>query len=153
MNRDITGFFQDDEGDWAARLSCGHGRHVRHTPPLSSRPWVLTAEGRAGMLGEELDCLKCDRLELPDDATPYRHTRDFTEQTVPAGLLADHTTKRGVWGRIEVKQGRLHYRIPSLSYAVTLTPQSVGIVPPQLPHSVALSGPVVFRVVFCRCPG
>jgi len=30
MNRRITGFHQDDVGDWVAELDCGHTQLVRH---------------------------------------------------------------------------------------------------------------------------
>ena len=60
MHHPITGFHQDEQGDWVANLACGHGQHVRHQPPLTIRPWVLTEEGRTGHLGQRLDCKKCD---------------------------------------------------------------------------------------------
>lgn len=60
MRRAITGYHTDDVGDPVAELACGHGQHVRHHPPMISRPWVLTPEGRASMLGVELDCVRCD---------------------------------------------------------------------------------------------
>lgn len=47
MERTIVAFRQDEVGDWVAVLACGHGQHVRHTPPLSDRSWVLEAAGRA----------------------------------------------------------------------------------------------------------
>lgn len=65
MKRPITGFHQDDEGHWVAELACGHGQHVRHNPPLSNRPWVLTPEGRQPFIGYELECKLCDELD-PD---------------------------------------------------------------------------------------
>ena len=34
-------------------------QHVRHEPPLQSRPWVTTREGRASQLGAELWCVRC----------------------------------------------------------------------------------------------
>ncbi len=61
--RAIVGFRQDDELHWVAELSCGHGQHVRHDPPLVTRPWVLTEAGRTGRLGVELPCLRCLRGE------------------------------------------------------------------------------------------
>jgi hypothetical protein len=57
--RRIIRFHVDDEGHWVADLECGHAQHVRHEPPLMSRPWVLTPEGRAAMLGQTLDCVHC----------------------------------------------------------------------------------------------
>lgn len=60
MQQEIIGYHQDEEGHWVADLRCGHGQHVRHQPPLTSRPWVLTAEGRRAFLGTVLNCKKCD---------------------------------------------------------------------------------------------
>ena len=70
MRRRITGYHRDDENHWVAELDCGHNQHVRHNPPWVSRPWVTTEEGREGMLGTELECLKCDRGEPPDRPVP-----------------------------------------------------------------------------------
>lgn len=67
MRRTITGFRVDDEGHWVAELDCGHGQHMRDDPPWQNRPWTRTPEGRAGKLGEQVDCLKCDRGEAPAD--------------------------------------------------------------------------------------
>ncbi len=63
MQRRIIGFHQDEHGDWVADLACGHGQHVRHQPPFVSRPWVVTEKGRAGHLGQTLDCKKCEEGE------------------------------------------------------------------------------------------
>jgi hypothetical protein len=60
MDRRIIGFTLDDEGHWVALLECGHRQHTRHRPPFESRPWVLTAEGRATRIGVALNCLRCD---------------------------------------------------------------------------------------------
>ena len=60
MQRRITGYHQDEEGDWVAELECGHQQHVRHNPPWVNRPWVTTAVGRTATLGAALDCNKCD---------------------------------------------------------------------------------------------
>lgn len=63
--RRIKGFHQDDEAHWVAELECGHGQHVRHDPPWTRRPWVLTEEGRRARLGLALVCEKCLETE-PD---------------------------------------------------------------------------------------
>lgn len=65
MKRKVTGYEQDDEGHWRAALDCGHYRHVRHDPPLVTRTWVLTEEGRASRLGVEMNCKRCD--EEPEE--------------------------------------------------------------------------------------
>lgn len=56
----ITDFELDEESHWRALLECGHRQHVRHDPPLRSREWVLTKEGRRERVGLELECRKCD---------------------------------------------------------------------------------------------
>jgi len=64
VKRKIVGFHQDERLDWVADLECGHGQHVRHNPPWTVRPWVVTAEGRERFLGVELDCKRCDEEEI-----------------------------------------------------------------------------------------
>jgi hypothetical protein len=60
MDKRIVGFHQDAEQHWVAELECGHNQHVRHNPPWTNRPWVVTQEGRANAMGQVLSCLKCD---------------------------------------------------------------------------------------------
>jgi len=88
---------------------------------------------------------------LPKSLVPYKRTPDFTEETVPAGLLRRHTTKAGVWGRICVLEGELLYRIlePTFEHHV-LEPGCDGVVEPNVPHEVEPEGPVRFYVEFLR---
>ncbi len=58
----ITGFHQDETGDWVAELACGHTQHVRHRPPWELRPWVTTEDGRRAHLGVRLACKLCASL-------------------------------------------------------------------------------------------
>jgi len=44
---------------------------------------------------------------LPDNVSPYKKTPEFTELAVPKGLLKDHRTKEGVWGKIVILEGNL----------------------------------------------
>jgi len=60
MKRRIVRFHLDAEREWVAELECGHEQHVRHAPPFVERPWVVTEDGRASRLGEELSCAVCD---------------------------------------------------------------------------------------------
>jgi hypothetical protein len=60
MERPIVEFRQDEVGDWIADLACGHHQHVRHRPPFFPQPWILTAEGRRGKVGTDLECPECD---------------------------------------------------------------------------------------------
>jgi tellurite resistance-related uncharacterized protein len=91
---------------------------------------------------------------LPDDATPYRRTGEFSESTVPDALRRRHTTKPGVWGRICVVEGTLRYRIlePHAEEHV-LSADVPGIVEPGVLHEVEPLGTVRFYVEFLRRPG
>jgi len=60
VQKRIVGFHQDEERHWVAELECGHMQHVRHQPPWINRPWVVTTEGRARVLGSALECKTCD---------------------------------------------------------------------------------------------
>ncbi|MGD9764115.1 MAG: DUF3565 domain-containing protein [Candidatus Binatia bacterium] len=151
MDRPIIGFHTDREGHWVAELACGHGQHVRHDPPFTTRPWVLTAEGRAARMGAVLDCPRCDRLEMPDNHAPYRRTAAFTGETMPAALRQHHTTRAGVWALIHVQRGQLEYRLSTPFDSIqVLVPGSPGIVPPEVEHAVSPRGPVEFLVEFWR---
>ena len=88
---------------------------------------------------------------LPEDVTHYKSTPEFTENTIPAGLLRSHSTAAGVWGRIKVIEGTLCYRVlePALEELV-LDPDHPGIIEPQAKHEVAVIGPVRFCVEFHR---
>lgn len=153
MQRPIEGYHQDDNGDWVAELSCGHGQHVRHKPPFFLRPWVTTDEGRASMLGTLLDCVRCDRLELPEGFVSYKRTPEFDEQSIPGGLLKNHSTKPGVWGLIQVLSGELRYCIDGLGgRELLLDVQTPGVVVPEVLHHVEAVGPVRFFVEFYRRP-
>jgi tellurite resistance-related uncharacterized protein len=153
MQRPIIGFALDDLGDWTALLSCGHRQHVRHNPPFANRPWVTTEAGRESRLRLPLECVRCDRLELPDAVVPYSRTPVFTERSMPDRLRANHTTAAGVWGRIVVLEGALRYHVEAFGLDVPLTPAEPGIVVPEVPHSVVPSGSVRFYVEFlCATP-
>lgn len=151
MDRAIVGFHRDEAAHWVAELACGHGQHVRHDPPYKHRPWVETEPGRAAHLGRSLDCVRCDRRELPEGHAAYRRTATFDAATTPVALQSRHTTKPGVWGLIHVESGRLGYRIHA-PYDVheTLTPGAPGVVMPEVEHEVEITGPVEFHVEFWK---
>ncbi len=152
MQRAISGYHQHGaDDDWVAELRCGHGQHVRHKPPFWSRPWVLTPEGRASRIGLPLECVLCDRFEVPDGFAPYMRTPELDETSIPAGLLKDHSTKPGVWGQIHVLAGQLRYIVePPLARELVVDPGAPGIVVPEVLHRVAPIGEVKFFVEFHR---
>ncbi|MGB1109394.1 MAG: DUF3565 domain-containing protein [Gammaproteobacteria bacterium] len=63
MHQKIIGYHKDEEDHWVADLECGHGQHVRNTPPWQNRPWVITESGRRSMLGKTLYCKKCQQAD------------------------------------------------------------------------------------------
>lgn len=88
---------------------------------------------------------------LPDHVKPYQQTPEFTEQTVPAGLLRAHQTKEGVWGRIVILEGRLQYTINEpVEKVVILDNNNHGVVEPTIMHEVKPLGAVRFYVEFYR---
>ena len=89
--------------------------------------------------------------EIPSNVTSYKKTPEFTEQTVPVGLLKDHNTKDGVWGKIVVLSGLLEYTILEPEFEVVeLSPQRFGVVEPTMKHHIKPKGPVNFYVEFYR---
>ena len=93
-------------------------------------------------------------MPLPEGAAPYKRTAVFSETSVPAGLLKDHSTKDGTWGLIHVEEGRLRYAVTDPRRAPServLTPESeAGLVEPTILHRVEPLGPVRFWVEFWR---
>ena len=91
---------------------------------------------------------------LPEGLEVYSRTGTFTEETVPAGLRKDHTTRAGTWGLIRVEEGVLRYRVTDPRRVPSereLTPETEpGVVEPTILHQVEPIGPVRFQVEFLR---
>ena len=91
---------------------------------------------------------------VPEGLYPYKRTATFTEATVPAALLNEHSTKEGAWGLIRVEEGRLRYVVtdPRRPPIVRdLTPESEpGFIEPTILHRVEPLGAVRFHVQFLR---
>ena len=89
---------------------------------------------------------------LPSGLQAYRRSPEFTESTVPKGLLRAHSTKAGVWGLIHVLEGRLVYRLmddrrPRLQRTLSADAEP-GVVEPEILHGVEPEGAVRFYVEF-----
>lgn len=90
---------------------------------------------------------------LPHGMKAYKRTPEFTQETIPAGLLRDHTTRAGTWALIHVLEGQLLYAVPSMGLEQVLTAISPpGVVVPEQLHSVKPLGPVRFYVEFYPAP-
>ena len=88
---------------------------------------------------------------LPANAVPYKRTAEFTDSSVPSGLLRGHSTKPGAWGKIVVIEGALTYRIlePTIE-EILLSPQHCGVIEPTIKHEVVPHRGVRFYVEFYR---
>lgn len=90
-------------------------------------------------------------MSLPEGVAPYKTTPRFTTETVPKGLLKDHSLKAGTWGLIQVHAGELRYFLAGETQPLaTLQTEQSWAVPPQVLHFVELSDDGVFSVVFHR---
>ncbi|HTN62800.1 MAG TPA: DUF1971 domain-containing protein [Devosia sp.] len=86
----------------------------------------------------------------PEGLVPYKRTPDFTEATLPVGLLKAHSTKTGAWARIHVEQGQLRFRDLKTGVERLLTVGAHKLIFPQALHEVEPVGPVRFYVEFYR---
>lgn len=151
MQRAITGFHQDEEGDWVAELRCGHNQHVRHKPPFFERPWATTEEGRASKLGSDLPCVYCERFEMPASFVAYKRTPEFTAETTPEGLRKHHSTKPGVWALLHVVAGEVRYVVePPLAREQIVTPVAPAVIVAEVLHHVEPAKSARFFVEFHR---
>lgn len=151
--RTILGWRREAADTVVSTLDCGHDRHVRHQPPLSSHAWVLDDAACDARVGASIECLRCGQRLLPERAQSYRRIASFDETTIPAGLRRAHTTKAGAWGRLHVEEGRLWLCFePPLAVEVLVQPGSPAAIPPLLLHHVRLDGPVRGFVEFLRVP-
>jgi tellurite resistance-related uncharacterized protein len=95
-------------------------------------------------------------LTLPEDVRAYHRTPEFTEATVPAGLLKSHATKAGTWGLIHILAGELQLRITDerrRSAEFRLSAWTIpGVIEPTILHAVRPLGRVRFYVEFLRTP-
>lgn len=79
---------------------------------------------------------------------PYRSTPEFDEITLPAALRADHRTKAGAWGVINVLEGALRLTYVDPPSSLVLTPGQPGLVLPEQTHFVSPIGAMRMRVDF-----
>ncbi|MES2354665.1 MAG: DUF1971 domain-containing protein [Pseudomonadota bacterium] len=89
--------------------------------------------------------------QLPGNIAPYKRTPEFTEESVPAGLLHAHQTKESVWAKIVILEGKLQYTINEPAREVMILDENVyGVVEPTVLHEVKPLGKVRFYVEFHR---
>lgn len=87
---------------------------------------------------------------LPDNVVAYKQTPEFDESSVPNGLLNNHQTKEGVWGKIVILEGGLLYTIKEPKEEIYLDSNNSGVVEPTVYHQIKPLGKVRFYVEFYR---
>lgn len=88
--------------------------------------------------------------QIPSNLALYKTTPVFDETTIPAGLLKNHNTKEGVWGKIVVVEGKLLYSIYDTQEEIYLDENNYGVAEPKVLHQVKPSGKVKFYVEFYK---
>lgn len=83
---------------------------------------------------------------------PYRSTPVFDEESLPAALRHNHSTKAGVWGVIHVREGQLRLVFTDPPSQQMLDADHPGYILPQQVHYVEPVGPVKMQVDFYDQP-
>jgi uncharacterized protein YdhG (YjbR/CyaY superfamily) len=119
----IVGYHLDEEGDWVADLECGHTQHVRHNPPWTNRPWVVTEEGRNSYLGYTLGCKDCVLNNTPAEPgrgrvklIPIPRTMELSDYlaAIPPDREQRFTVVRELIRRLyPVAKESMRYRMPT----------------------------------------
>lgn len=88
---------------------------------------------------------------LPEHAAFYKRSPEFSEYTIPGGLLRQHQTKGNTWAKIVIREGQLLYRIlePKIE-DVYLSEDTAGIIEPDTLHEVKPVGKVKFYLEFYK---
>lgn len=90
-------------------------------------------------------------MALPEGVRPYKRTPRFTAQSVPAGLLKDHSLKAGTWGLLRCHAGSVRYFLQGdTAPQAVLQAGDTQAIPPECVHFVALSPDAEFSVEFHR---
>ena len=81
---------------------------------------------------------------------PYKTTAVFDEQSLPAAIRTEHSTKAGTWGLLRVLEGRVTLVFTASGREVVVTPDRPAEIPPQETHFVRTEGPMRLQVEFYR---
>lgn len=82
---------------------------------------------------------------------PYRVIGPFDQDSLPAGLLAEHSLMPGTWARLELTSGAIRFVWDDGDAEAEdlATPDSI-LIPPQKPHHLEPCGPFELRITFLR---
>ncbi len=86
---------------------------------------------------------------LPNNVTHYKSTKVFNQETVPKGLLKDHSTASHVWGELNIISGTLEYAIGENEVHI-LNTEIKGVIAPEEIHHIKPIGNVEFFIKFYK---
>ncbi|WP_244458756.1 DUF1971 domain-containing protein [Roseomonas fluvialis] len=78
----------------------------------------------------------------------YRTTPVFDETTLPAALRREHRTKPGVWGVVEVIEGRMRLVFLDPPGEAIVSPGHSAVVLPDQPHYAEPIGAMRMCITF-----
>jgi tellurite resistance-related uncharacterized protein len=88
--------------------------------------------------------------KLPHGVEFYRKTKVFDQDHIPGCFKDRHNTKENVWGEIHVVEGELNLVFEDTDEVVHLKQGEIGIVPPQVYHSLDIQKEAKLYVAFHR---
>ena len=91
-----------------------------------------------------------EALKLPAALSLVRTTREFTADTVPAGLLRSHQVADEVWGRLRVAAGTVVFVLEDSGERRTVAEGETQVIEPGVVHHVEPSADARFAVEFHR---
>ena len=77
------------------------------------------------------------RFELPAGLQAYRSIGPFVADSLPKGLLHEHTLKAGTWARLSVHSGKIRFVWDDADYqgeTEILPAGAMIVIPPTVPH-------------------
>lgn len=149
IERKILSIEEETNEEFVASLSCGHKRHLRHDPPRETRPRLLDSQEREAIIGTQIDCGRCLQRLIPDGFEPY-FEKEFDTNSVPEGLLQDHSLKPAVWGKLSLKRGSAEF-VEGESYHQIRAGQSM-VVLPEIVHYLKPGKDMAAILQFFRAP-
>ncbi len=90
--------------------------------------------------------------KIPDGFEAYGQSPQFDQNTVPDSLKSEHTTKQGVYGKLNIEYGEITYCVtePGHEAEFKLNPDTPGIIEPTHKHHIDPHGDVSFHIEFYK---
>lgn len=80
----------------------------------------------------------------------YRRIGPFSNETLPKGLLSEHSLKAGSWARLEVRAGSIRFVWDDTGEGVVLGEGAEQLIPPLREHHLELAGEFSLEIEFLR---